>query len=83
MFLPILLFIDLYSTDLRSVFNPKLVIYAGCSVLAAFFLSLVLCASQKKTIKSEAPWFRAFSAAIFIIFGIPHRPAPFTGDNRG
>lgn len=53
-FLPILLFVDLYSTDLESVFNPTLVLFAGGSVLAAFFLSMAYVCLTEKATKSAA-----------------------------
>ena len=53
-FLPILLFVDLYSTDLESVFNPTLVLFAGGSVLAAFFSAWPTFVSRKKATKSAA-----------------------------
>ena len=53
-FLPILLFVDLYSTDLESVFNPTLVLFAGGSVLAASFSAWPTFVSRKKATKSAA-----------------------------
>lgn len=79
-FLPILLFIDLYSTDLRSVFNPKLVIYAGCSVLAAFFLSLVFVCLTEKDHKIRGALVQGIFRSNFIIFGIPIARSIY-GDN--
>ena len=70
-FLPILLFVDLYSTDLESVFNPTLVLFAGGSVLAAFFLSMAYVCLTEKSNKIRSN---------FIIFGIPIARSIY-GDN--
>lgn len=79
-FLPILLFIDLYSTDLDSVFNPKLVVFAGCTVLAAFFLSMAFVCITEKNNKMRGALVQGIFRSNFIVFGIPIARSIY-GDN--
>lgn len=79
-FLPILLFVDLYSTDLESVFNPTLVLFAGGSVLAAFFLSMAYVCLTEKSNKIRGALIQGIFRSNFIIFGIPIARSIY-GDN--
>ena len=79
-FLPILLFVDLYSTDLESVFNPTLVLCAGGSVLAAFFLSMAYVCLTEKSNKIRGALIQGIFRSNFIIFGIPIARSIY-GDN--
>ena len=79
-FLPILLFVDLYSTDLESVFNPTLVLFAGGSVLAAFFLSMAYDCLTEKSNKKRGALIQGIFRSNFIIFGIPIARSIY-GDN--
>ena len=79
-FLPILLFVDLYSTDLESVFNPTLVLFAGGSVLAAFFLSMAYVCLTEKSNKIRGALIQGIFRSNFLIFGIPIARSIY-GDN--
>ena len=70
-FLPILLFTDLYATDLEQVFNPRLILYAALSVLAAFFLSVAFACIAEKNNRIRSALIQGIFRSNFIIFGVP------------
>lgn len=67
-FLPILLFTDLYATDLEQVFNPRLILYAALSVLAAFFLSVAFACIAEKNNRIRSALIQGIFRSNFIIF---------------
>ena len=38
-FLPVLLFYNIYTTDIRSLFDGKLILFAGCGIAVVFILA--------------------------------------------
>lgn len=80
-FLPILLFTDLYATDLEQVFNPRLILYAALSVLAAFFLSVAFACIAEKNNRIRSALIQGIFRSNFIIFGVPIA-VPFTAKQR-
>ena len=47
-FLPIMLFNNIYTSDLKSVFNPKLVIFAPLSIIVIFTIATIFVVILRK-----------------------------------
>ncbi len=69
-FLPILLFQNLYAVDLEQAFNPGLMGYTVVCVLATFGLSMLLIPRLEKDSKKQASLIQAIIRSNFLIFGL-------------
>lgn len=70
-FLPLLLFNQIYNSDLSSAVKPKLLIFAFCSVLAAFALSILLARIFIKNQAQRSVVIQGIYRSNFVIIGIP------------
>ena len=70
-FLPVLLFRNVYTTDLSGAFNPKLTAFAIISVVSTFFLALGAVMLLEKENKKRGVLVQGIFRSNFIIFGIP------------
>lgn len=70
-FLPILLFYNVYKTDLNGMFNPQLMSFAGVSIILSFILLCVLVPIIEKDNKKRGVIIQGIFRSNFVIFGIP------------
>ncbi|MCU7195585.1 MAG: AEC family transporter [Turicibacter sanguinis] len=70
-FLPVLLFINVYQTDIAGVFNLKLMLFAIFSVILIFLITWgIICLIDKENPK-RGVLIQAIFRSNFVIFGIP------------
>jgi len=82
-FLPILLFIDIYHADLKSVFDLKLTLFAVGSVIVVFLILLVLIPLMEKENCRRGVLIQSIFRSNFIIFGLPVATALYGPDCAG
>lgn len=70
-FLPTLLFYNIYTTDLRSVFNPKLMIFAALSIIIIFTLLFLFIPMIEKEDNKKGVMIQGIFRSNFVLFGIP------------
>ena len=76
-FLPILLFNNIYNTDLDYAFNPKLLVFTGVSVISVFTILFILVPFFEKDDKKRGVLIQGIGRTNFVIFGIPIASALF------
>ena len=70
-FLPLLLFVNIYKTDLNSVFSPKLMLFAIIAVILIFLItSFIICRIEKNNMR-RGVLIQAIFRSNFVIFGVP------------
>lgn len=79
-FLPLLLFINVYQTDLNQAFNIKIVIYAISCILAEYFILLFFIPRLGKDRRKCGAMIQGCFRSNFILFGLPITIALF-GDS--
>ncbi|MDF2685435.1 MAG: transporter [Clostridia bacterium] len=70
-FLPLMLFKNVYKTDLKSVFNLKLTVFTLTGLLALYIVLFILIPIIEKENKKRGVLIQAIFRSNFIIFGIP------------
>ncbi|WP_330652542.1 AEC family transporter [Terrisporobacter muris] len=70
-FLPTLLFYNIYTTDLCNVFNPKLMIFAATSIIALFGVLFLIIPIIEKDNKKRGVMIQGTFRSNFVLFGIP------------
>lgn len=70
-FLPTLLFYNIYTTDLGSVFNPKLMLFATISIVALFGILFLLIPIIEKDNSKRGVMIQGIFRSNFVLFGIP------------
>jgi len=70
-FLPIMLFNNIYTSDLKGVFNPKLVIFAPLSIIAIFTIATIFVVTLRKENKRRGAMIQALFRSNYVILGIP------------
>ncbi|MGL6106870.1 AEC family transporter [Romboutsia sp.] len=79
-FLPTLLFYNVYNTDFKTLFNPQLIIFTSISVLTIFGFLCILIPFIEKDNKKRGVIIQAIFRSNFVIFGIPVATSLF-GEN--
>lgn len=69
-FLPVLLFYNVYSTDIGSVFNPKLILFSVCSVIILFLLLCFIIPIIEKDNSKRGVLIQGVFRSNFVIFGM-------------
>ena len=82
-FLPVLLFEQIYSSDLSSAVRPKVLVYALGGVLAAFALSILLARLCIKNRTQRSVVIQGLYRSNFVIIGIPIAESLLTGADTG
>ena len=82
-FLPVLLFYNVYQTDLSHVFNPKLISFAVIYVLVIFIVSCFFIPIIEKDSRKRGVLVQALFRSNFVIFGIPVTQALFGQEGTG
>lgn len=70
-FLPILLFSNIYHTDPTGIFNPKLLIFAAVSILVIFAVIFIVIRKIEHNPKICGALIQGIFRSNFIIFGVP------------
>lgn len=79
-FLPLLLFNNVYTSDVSGTFRPFLMIYAAGAVLLQFVLSLIIALISEKDNKKRGVMVQGMFRSNFVIFGLPVTQALFGSD---
>lgn len=70
-FLPTLLFKNVYTSQLKSVFNLKLILFAPAVVIALYLLSIPIILKLRKDNRRRGAMIQAIFRSNFVILGIP------------
>ena len=70
-FLPILLFKNVYTSQLKSVFNLKLILFAPIVVILLYLLSIPIICKLRKDNRRRGAMIQAIFRSNFVILGIP------------
>ena len=70
-FLPCLLFYNVYTTDLGNVINPKLMIFACLSIISLFIILLLIVPIFEKDNSKRGVIIQGIFRSNFVLFGIP------------
>lgn len=82
-FLPLLLFINIYQTDVTGVFDLKLMLVAVLGVLGSFFMTWLIIAWIEKDNRKRGVLIQGIFRSNFVIFGIPVTTSLFGGEATG
>ena len=82
-FLPLLLFYNVYKTDLSIVFNPKLLIFSIISVILVFLLLFIIIPLLEKDNRKRGVIIQGIFRSNFVIFGVPVCEALFGQNATG
>lgn len=70
-FLPLLLFYNIYKTDIQGAFRPKLILFAVVSVVVIFLLLCLIIPLIEKDNKKRGVLIQGIFRSNFVIFGLP------------
>ena len=70
-FLPCMFFANIYNSDLKNVFNPKLIIYCVVMLTIIFVLSIVFVLLTQKDNKRRGAMVQALFRSNYVILGLP------------
>lgn len=82
-FLPVLLFYNVYTTDLGEALDLKLILYAASEVLILFFLLLLIVPRLEKENPKRGVLIQGVFRSNFVIFGIPVATSIYGEGNVG
>lgn len=80
-FLPLLLFNNIYKTNLNGIFNGKILSFAALSIIALFIILCILIPIIEKDNKKRGVMIQGIFRSNFVIFGLPVATALF-GDGQ-
>ena len=80
-FLPLLLFNNIYKTNLNGIFNGKILGFAALSIIALFIILCILIPIIEKDNKKRGVMIQGIFRSNFVIFGLPVATALF-GDGQ-
>ena len=70
-FLPAMIFKNVYDSDLSAVFNPKLIVFSVTSVLVCIAVLFIIVPLFEKDNRKRGVLIQAMFRANFVIFGVP------------
>lgn len=70
-FLPTLLFYNIYTTDLGSVFDPKLLVFAAICIIVLFGVLILIIPIIEKDNSKRGVMIQGIFRSNFVLFGIP------------
>lgn len=82
-FLPTLIFYNVYNSEIADVFNPKLIVFSVLAILAVFIASLIIVPIIEKDNKKRGVLIQGIFRSNFVIFGIPLSTSLFSNDISG
>jgi len=82
-FLPLLLFYNVYKTNIKEGFNPKLMIFASMSIIISFFIAWIIISRLEKDKKKKGVLIQGIFRSNFVLFGMPISIALFGDELAG
>lgn len=82
-FLPMLLFYNIYKTNLQGVFNLKLMIFSATCVIALYLILYLIVPLIEKDNKKRGALLQGLFRSNFVIFGIPITESLFGSEKVG
>lgn len=82
-FLPLLLFYNVYSTDVKTAFNLQLILYSVLGVVATFLILLISVPHFEKDKRKCGALIQGIFRSNFIIFGLPVATSLCSPDDIG
>ncbi|RDY24385.1 AEC family transporter [Romboutsia maritimum] len=82
-FLPLLLFYNVYKTDMDGSFNPKLMIFATLSIIILFIVLCFIIPFIENDNKKRGVLIQGIFRSNFVIFGLPVTASIFGDDKVG
>ena len=82
-FLPMLLFYNIYKTDLQGVFNLKLMIFSATCVIALYLILYLIVPLIEKDNKKRGALLQGLFRSNFVIFGLPITESLFGSEKVG
>lgn len=82
-FLPVMLFLNIYQTDIADVFNPKLILFSAVSVIILFSALFFIVPSFEKMDCRRGVLIQGMYRSNFILFGMPVTIALLGEGNAG
>lgn len=82
-FLPVLIFYNVYNSEIADVFNPKLIVFSVAAILAVFIISLVIVPLIENDNRKRGVLIQGIFRSNFVIFGIPLSTSLFSNDISG
>ena len=82
-FMPLMLFYNIYTSDLSSAVQPGLLAFAACGVLAEFALSLIYVMLTEKETSKRGVKIQGIYRSNFVIIGLPLATALVPGADPG
>ncbi len=82
-FLPVILFSNIYHSDFRSLFQPNLIIFALVAVVLSFGSLMILVPLIEKENINRGVMIQGIFRSNFILFGIPVTISLFGAENTG
>lgn len=80
-FMPAMLFYNIYSSDISSAVRPRLLIFAVCGVLAAFALSIAYTLLFIKDKSKQSVYIQGIYRSNFVVVGLPLASALVEGQD--
>lgn len=82
-FLPMLLFYNIYKTDLKGAFNLKLMLFAAICVIILFLILYLIVPIIEKDNKKRGALLQGLFRSNFVIFGLPIAESLFGSEKVG
>ena len=82
-FLPLLLFYNIYKSDIKSSFNPKLMIFSVSCILILFLFLMLVIPKLEKDNSKRGVMIQGIFRSNFVIFGMPVATAIYGDGNIG
>lgn len=82
-FMPVMLFYNIYTSELSSAVQPKLLIFAAVGVIAEFFLSFAYVMLTEKETDKRGVKIQGIYRSNFVIIGLPLATALVPGADAG
>lgn len=82
-FLPVLLFYNIYKTDLHDTFNLKIIIFSATCVIALYLILYLIVPLIEKDNKKRGALLQGLFRSNFVIFGIPITESLFGSEKVG
>ncbi len=71
LFLPLMIFYNVYTSEIADVFNPKLILYSIISIIVVAILSFIVVCSLEKDNSKRGVLIQGIFRSNFAIFGVP------------
>jgi malate permease and related proteins len=83
LFLPVLIFSNIYQADLSKAVSVRLIVFSVCSLLVMFILSMVLIPRFEPLNKRRGVLVQAICRSNFVIFGLPVATSLYGTESAG